>query len=85
MSHDEIFVAIGAVHCVGTGGYFSVASFGLFAGLTGVVLVHVIAVSPTVILVEVMSNIWSTGVVAVAVVTPIAITVDVAAVVAGAT
>ena len=61
-----------------------VASFGLFAGLTGMVLVHVIAVSPTVIFVEVMSNIWSTGVVAVAVVTPIAITVDVAAVVAGA-
>ena len=61
------------------------ASFGLFAGLAGVVSVDVIAVSPTVVFVEVFSNSWSTGVVAVAVVPPIAITVDVAAVVAGAT
>ena len=62
-----------------------VASFGLFAGLAGVVSVDVIAVSPTVVFVEVFANNRSTGVVAVAVVAPVSITVDVAVVVAGAT
>ena len=57
MSHCEVFVAFGAVHGVGTGGTFLVASFGFTAGLTGVVIVDVVAVGPTVVLIEVFATV----------------------------
>ncbi len=87
MSHYEVFVAFGAVHGVGSGGTFLVASFGFTAGLTGVVFVDVVAVGATVFLVEVFANGWSAvGVtVVVAVVAPIAIAVDVSTAIVGST
>ncbi len=91
MSHYEVFVEFGAVHGVGSGGTFLVASFGFTAGLTGVVIVDVVAVGPTVVLVEVFANGWSEVVVTVvvavvvAVVAPIAIAVDVSTAIVGST
>jgi hypothetical protein len=87
MSHYEVFVAFGAVHGVGSGGTFLVASFGITAGLTGVVIVDAVAVGPTVVLVEVFANGWSAVVVTVvvAVVAPIAIAVDVVTAIVGST
>ena len=88
MSHDKVFVAFGAVHGVGTGGGFLVAIFGFTAGLAGVVIVDVVAVGPTVVLIEVFVNGWSAVVVAVAdiaVVAPIAIAFDVATAIVGST
>ncbi len=87
MSHYEVFVASGAVHGINTGGTFLVASFGFTAGLTGVVIVDVVAVGPTVVLVEVFANGWSAVVVTVvvAVVAPIAIAVDVSTAIVGST
>ena len=63
------------------------ASFGFTAGLTGVVIVDVIAVGPTVVFVEAFANGWVALVVAVAVavVAPIAIAVDVATTIVGST
>jgi hypothetical protein len=84
MSHDEVFVAFGAVHGVGAGGTAFVAVLGSTAGLTGVVFVDVVAVGPTVVFVEVFTNGWGAViVVAVAVVAPIAVTVDVAPAIVG--
>jgi hypothetical protein len=85
MSHYEVFLAFGAVHGVGTGGTFLVASFGFTAGLTGVVIVDVVAVGPTVVLVRVFANGWSAVVITVVVVVfaPIAIAVDVATAIVG--
>jgi hypothetical protein len=87
MSHYEVFVAFVAVHGVGTGGTFLVASFGFTAGLTGVVIVDVVAVGPTVVLVEVFANGWSAVVdmVVVAVVALIAIAIHVATAIVGST
>jgi hypothetical protein len=79
MSHYKVFVAFGAVHGVGFGGTFLVASFGFTAGLTGVVIVDVVAVGPTEVLVEVFANGWS------AVVAPIAIALDIATAIVGST
>ena len=85
MSHYEGFVAVGAVHGVGSGGTFLVASFGFRAGLTGVVIVDVVAVGRTVVLIEVFANGWGAVVVTVVVtvVAPIAIAVDVSAAIVG--
>jgi hypothetical protein len=87
MSDYEVFVVSGAFHGVNTGGTFLVASFGFTAGLTGVVIVDVVALDPTVVLVEVFVNGWSAVVVTVviAVVAPIAIAVDVATAIVGST
>jgi hypothetical protein len=84
MSHYEVFVAFGAVHGVGMGGTFLVASFGFTAGLT---IVDVVAVGPTVVLVKVFAKGWSAVVITVviAVVAPIAIAVDVATAIVGST
>jgi hypothetical protein len=83
MSHDKVFVAFG--HSAGTGGTAFVAIFGSTEGLTSTVFVDVVAMGPTVIFVEVFANGWSAVVVSVAVVAPVAITVDVATAIVGTT
>ena len=84
MAHDEAFVEVGIVHGVGSGGTVFVAVLGSTAGLTGVVVCDVVAVGPTVVFVEVFTNGWGAViVVAVAVVAPIAVTVDVAPAIVG--
>jgi hypothetical protein len=82
MSHDKAFIAVGTVHGVGSGGTVFVAVLGSTAGLTGVVICNVVAVGLIVVFVEIFVNGWARViVVAVAIVAPIAVTVDVAPVV----
>jgi hypothetical protein len=79
MSRDEAFIVVGTVHGVGTGGTAFVAVLGSTAGLTGVVVVNMAAVGPTVVIVEIFANGWGAViVVAIAFVAPIVVAVDVA-------